>query len=68
MSKQAAPRRVGEKEALSVGTTIRGSAQKLNLVARCALTSKQRRGRRGRLPLASAHRVRLLSQAPGMLA
>ena len=33
MSKQKAPRRVGEKEALSVGTTIRGSAQKLNLVA-----------------------------------
>ncbi|URW76133.1 50S ribosomal protein L22 [Sphingomonas donggukensis] len=33
MSKQAAPRRVGEKEALSVGTQIRGSAQKLNLVA-----------------------------------
>ena len=33
MSKDKAPRRVGEKEALSVGTTIRGSAQKLNLVA-----------------------------------
>jgi len=33
MSKQAAPRKVGEKEALSVGTQIRGSAQKLNLVA-----------------------------------
>ena len=33
MSKPAAPRRVGDKEALSVGTTIRGSAQKLNLVA-----------------------------------
>ena len=33
MSKQAAPRRVGDKEALSVGTQIRGSAQKLNLVA-----------------------------------
>ena len=33
MGKQAAPRRVGEKEALAVGTTIRGSAQKLNLVA-----------------------------------
>jgi large subunit ribosomal protein L22 len=33
MSKQAAPRKVGEKEALAVGTTIRGSAQKLNLVA-----------------------------------
>ena len=33
MSKQKAPRRVGENEALSVGTTIRGSAQKLNLVA-----------------------------------
>jgi large subunit ribosomal protein L22 len=33
MGKQAAPRKVGEKEALSVGTTIRGSAQKLNLVA-----------------------------------
>jgi len=33
MGKPAAPRRVGEKEALAVGTTIRGSAQKLNLVA-----------------------------------
>jgi large subunit ribosomal protein L22 len=33
MSKQAAPRRVGDKEALAVNTTIRGSAQKLNLVA-----------------------------------
>ena len=33
MNKAAAPRRVGEKEALAVGTTIRGSAQKLNLVA-----------------------------------
>ncbi len=33
MSKQAAPRRVGDKEALAVGTMIRGSAQKLNLVA-----------------------------------
>ena len=33
MSKPANPRRVGEKEALSVGTQIRGSAQKLNLVA-----------------------------------
>jgi len=33
MSKQKAPRRVAENEALSVGTQIRGSAQKLNLVA-----------------------------------
>jgi large subunit ribosomal protein L22 len=33
MSKPKAPRRVGEKEALAVATTIRGSAQKLNLVA-----------------------------------
>ena len=33
MSKPASPRKVGEKEALAVGTTIRGSAQKLNLVA-----------------------------------
>ena len=33
MGKQAAPRRVGDKEALAVGTQIRGSAQKLNLVA-----------------------------------
>ena len=33
MIKAAAPRRVGDKEALAVGTTIRGSAQKLNLVA-----------------------------------
>ena len=27
------PRKVGEKEALAIGNTIRGSAQKLNLVA-----------------------------------
>ena len=33
MSKQKAPRRVANIEALSVGTQIRGSAQKLNLVA-----------------------------------
>ena len=33
MSKPASPRKVGDKEALSVGTQIRGSAQKLNLVA-----------------------------------
>jgi large subunit ribosomal protein L22 len=33
MSKQASPRKVGEKEALAVATQIRGSAQKLNLVA-----------------------------------
>ena len=33
MGKAAAPRRVGDNEALAVGTTIRGSAQKLNLVA-----------------------------------
>ena len=33
MSKPAAGRRVADNEALSVGTQIRGSAQKLNLVA-----------------------------------
>jgi len=33
MSKQASPRKVGDKEALAVATTVRGSAQKLNLVA-----------------------------------
>ena len=33
MSKAAAPRKVGDKEALAVGNTIRGSARKLNLVA-----------------------------------
>jgi large subunit ribosomal protein L22 len=33
MGKASAPRRVGDKEALAVGTQIRGSAQKLNLVA-----------------------------------
>jgi large subunit ribosomal protein L22 len=33
MGKEKSPRRVGDKEALAVGTTIRGSAQKLNLVA-----------------------------------
>ncbi|MEM1131356.1 MAG: 50S ribosomal protein L22 [Pseudomonadota bacterium] len=33
MGKQSAPRRVGEREALAIGNSIRGSAQKLNLVA-----------------------------------
>ena len=33
MGKQASPRRVGDNEALAVNTQIRGSAQKLNLVA-----------------------------------
>ena len=33
MAKTAAPRKVGDKEALAVGTMIRGSARKLNLVA-----------------------------------
>jgi large subunit ribosomal protein L22 len=33
MGKEKAPRRVGDNEALAVGTMIRGSAQKLNLVA-----------------------------------
>jgi len=33
MGKQASPRKVGDNEALAVGTAIRGSAQKLNLVA-----------------------------------
>ena len=33
MGKQSAPRKVGDKEALAVGNTIRGSARKLNLVA-----------------------------------
>src|ERR1044072_2302823 len=33
MGKQASPRKVADNEALAVGTQIRGSAQKLNLVA-----------------------------------
>src|SRR6201995_2246744 len=33
MSKQASPRKVADNEALAVGTQIRGSAQKLTLVA-----------------------------------
>jgi len=33
MGKEKAPRRVADNEALATGTTIRGSAQKLNLVA-----------------------------------
>ncbi len=33
MGKAKSPRRVADNEALSVGTQIRGSAQKLNLVA-----------------------------------
>lgn len=33
MGKAKTPRRVADNEALAVGTTIRGSAQKLNLVA-----------------------------------
>ena len=42
MSKAKSPRKVGDKEALSVGTQIRGSAQKLNLVA--ALIRNRRAG------------------------
>ena len=37
MSKQKAPRRVADNEALAVGTTIRGSAQKLNLAEKMFL-------------------------------
>jgi large subunit ribosomal protein L22 len=33
MGKEKSPRKVADNEALSVGTMIRGSAQKLNLVA-----------------------------------
>jgi large subunit ribosomal protein L22 len=33
MSKSVSPRKVGDKEALAIGNTIRGSARKLNLVA-----------------------------------
>ena len=33
MGKAKSPRRVGDNEALAVGTQIKGSAQKLNLVA-----------------------------------
>ncbi|VAV91597.1 LSU ribosomal protein L22p (L17e) [hydrothermal vent metagenome] len=33
MGKASSPRRVGDNEALAVGSSIRGSAQKLNLVA-----------------------------------
>ncbi|WCT72954.1 50S ribosomal protein L22 [Sphingomonas naphthae] len=33
MSKPVSPRKVGDKEALAVNTAVRGSAQKLNLVA-----------------------------------
>jgi large subunit ribosomal protein L22 len=33
MGKAQSPRRVGDNEALAVGTQIRGSAQKLNLIA-----------------------------------
>jgi large subunit ribosomal protein L22 len=42
MSKPKSPRKVGDKEALSVGTNIRGSAQKLGLVA--ALIRNQKAG------------------------
>ncbi len=33
MSKPASPRKVGDKEALALATSVRGSPQKLNLVA-----------------------------------
>ena len=33
MGKPSAPRKVGDKEALAIATTVRGSAYKLNLVA-----------------------------------
>ncbi|OYY88348.1 MAG: 50S ribosomal protein L22 [Sphingomonas sp. 28-66-16] len=42
MGKAKSPRKVGDKEALSVGTQIRGSAQKLGLVA--ALIRNQKVG------------------------
>lgn len=42
MSKAKSPRRVGDNEALAVNTQIRGSAQKLNLVA--GLIRKQKAG------------------------
>ncbi|WP_174279068.1 50S ribosomal protein L22 [Sphingomonas bacterium] len=42
MGKPASPRRVGPREALSIGTQIRGSAQKLGLVA--ALIRNQKAG------------------------
>ena len=44
MGKQKAPRRVADNEALAVGTTIRGSAQKLNLVAGADPRPQGRRG------------------------
>ena len=42
MSKAKSPRRVGDNEALAANTQIRGSAQKLNLVA--GLIRKQKAG------------------------
>ena len=43
MGKEKSPRRVAENEALAVGGQIRGSAQKLNLVAGL-IRGKRRRG------------------------
>ena len=52
MSKPASPRKVGDKEALSVGTQIRGSAQKLGLVAALIRGRKAGRSRwMGKRPL-----------------
>ena len=56
MGKQKAPRRVAENEALSVGGQIRGSAQKLNLVAG---PDPRQEGRRG------AEHPQLLAQGDG---
>ncbi len=50
MSKAAAPRRVGDKEALAVGNTIPGSARKLNLVATMIRGRKVEEGRRPQGP------------------
>ena len=51
MSKPKSPRKVADNEALSVGTQIRGSAQKLGLVADPARSDRLRHQR---LPFLSA--------------
>ena len=66
MGKQASPRKVADNEALAVGTQIRGSAQKLNLVAalirgrrpktRCNILSFSHEGDGGRRPQGARHR------------
>ena len=68
MGKEKSPRRVGEKEALSVGTTIRGSAQKLNLVAALIRAKQSEQGSKFKIPFRDLPETGPVSIGPFMAA